>query len=132
MVIGDVSDSGKRTPARFRELGKTAVKAADLAVFVSEHAHYAMKAAVAAGMNPQSVLEFKSLSEAATYLKSELRAGDLVLLKGRTTDHLSRLFFSQFGEIGCRKPKCSKTMLCDFCDELRPDFDIEKIGMGTI
>ena len=130
VVMGDVSDAGNRTRARFRELGQMVGRVADLAVFVSEHAHYATKAAIAAGMKPECVRDFKSLTEAATYLKAELRTGDLVLLKGRTTDHLTRLFFAQFGEIGCSKIQCAKTSLCDFCDELRPSFNIEA-SLGT-
>ena len=57
----------------------------------------------------------------------ELREGDLVLLKGRTTDHLSRVFFAQFGPIGCWKTVCHKTINCDFCDELRPAFPMSTV-----
>jgi UDP-N-acetylmuramoyl-tripeptide--D-alanyl-D-alanine ligase len=128
LVLGDVSDSGNKRPRlRFRELGETISRVADLAVFISIHAHYAVKAAVASGMKPECVLGFTDLYRAAEYLKSELRSGDLVLLKGRTTDHLSRVFFAQFGSIGCWKNKCSETINCDFCEELRPGFDLQSI-----
>ena len=51
------------------------------------------------------------------------RKGDLVMLKGRSSDHLSRIFFAQFGAIGCWKEKCSRRYVCDLCEDLRPQFD---------
>jgi UDP-N-acetylmuramoyl-tripeptide--D-alanyl-D-alanine ligase len=121
LVISGFSDSPQNSRSRLRELGKTAAKVAGLAVFINrEHGHQAVKAAIAAGMDARCVLNFTELQEAARYLRSELREGDLVLLKGRTTDHLSRVFFAQFGPIGCWKTRCRKTITCDFCEELRP------------
>ena len=120
LVTSGVSDSPKNSRARFRELGERAARAADVAVFVNkEHAHHATKAAIASGMRPDRVHGFADLQAAAEYLKQELRSDDLVLLKGRTTDHLSRIFFAQLGTIGCWKERCRKTIVCDFCEELR-------------
>jgi len=124
LVLSDVSDSKKRAHLRFRELGQIAARVADFVVFISAHGHYAVKAALRSGMNPQCVHHIADLRDAAAYLKSELRAGDLVLLKGRSTDHLSRIFFAQFGPIGCWKNKCRKTILCDLCPQLRPEFSL--------
>jgi UDP-N-acetylmuramoyl-tripeptide--D-alanyl-D-alanine ligase len=129
LVMGDVSDSPKKPRVRFRELGKMAPQVADLAIFIGEHGHHAVKAAVGSGMKPECALSFMDLSRAAIYLKSELRVGDLVLLKGRTTNHLSRLFFAQFGDIGCWKTRCRKTIACDLCEQLRPEFDL-KTALG--
>jgi len=128
LVISDISDSHKRTHIRLREVGKIASQVADLVIFIGEHGHYAVKAATASGMKPECVLGFTDLYMASQYLKSELRSGDLVLLKGRTTDHLSRVFFAQFGTIGCWKTKCSKRIVCDLCEELRPEFDLQAIS----
>ena len=78
-------------------------------------------------MRADCAVHFSDLREAARYLAGELREGDLVLLKGRTTDHLSRVFFAQFGPIGCWKTVCHKTINCDFCDELRPAFPMTTV-----
>jgi UDP-N-acetylmuramoyl-tripeptide--D-alanyl-D-alanine ligase len=59
-----------------------------------------------------------SLEAAAELLKQELCPGDLVLLKGRSTDHLTRIYFAQFGPVACWRSHCRKTCLCDGCDEL--------------
>ncbi len=130
LVISNVSDCGQhagRPRVLFKELGEVTAQVADLAVFVSEHAHYAIKSAIAGGMKPDRVIGHSDLYEAAKYLKSELREGDLVLLRGRGTEHLSRIFFAQFGEIGCWRTHCGKTIVCDHCDELRPGFDLQVI-----
>jgi UDP-N-acetylmuramoyl-tripeptide--D-alanyl-D-alanine ligase len=137
LVMSDVSDwdrTAKRsmkTRDRNRELGRIASRVADVAIFVSEHAHHAVKAAVAAGMHPDSVHGFADLLTAAKHLKSELRHGDLVLLRGRATDHLSRICFAQFGEIACWKTHCRKTIVCDHCNELRPGVDLQVITKGA-
>ena len=127
LVISGFSDSPENSRTRLRHLGKRAYEIADVAIFINrEHGHQAVKAAIAAGMTPELVRNFTRLEDAAEYLKTELRKGDLVLLKGRTTDHLSRLFFAQFGPIGCWKTVCRKTINCDHCEELRPSIDVSK------
>jgi UDP-N-acetylmuramoyl-tripeptide--D-alanyl-D-alanine ligase len=127
LVIGDVSDFRGNPRQRFKALGKTAAQIFDLAVFVGEHAHHAARTAVSSGMKPESAVNFIDPHSAALYLKSELRDGDLVLLKGRASDHLSRVFFAQFGNISCWKTRCRKTFVCDFCKELRPEYDLRTI-----
>jgi UDP-N-acetylmuramoyl-tripeptide--D-alanyl-D-alanine ligase len=134
LVMSDVSGWHKRSLKardRNKELGRIASRVADVAIFVGEHAHHAVKAAAAAGMHPDSVHGFTNLLKAAEHLTSELRHGDLVLLRGRATDHLSRICFAQFGEIGCWKTHCGKTIVCDHCNELRPGFDLQVIKKGT-
>jgi UDP-N-acetylmuramoyl-tripeptide--D-alanyl-D-alanine ligase len=128
LVAGDISDFGNKRPRnRLKELGKTAQQIADLAVFIGPHARYAVRAGIASGMKPDCIFGFTDLRRAAEYLRTELRSGDLVLLRGRATEHLSRVFFAQFGAIGCWKTSCRKTIPCDFCPELRPSFDLESI-----
>ncbi len=134
LVVSDVIDwpvKSQKARNRHKELGLTASRVADQAIFVSPHARHAVKAAVNAGMQPERVHGYIHLQQAAEHLKSELRQGDLVLLRGRTTDHLSRICFAQFGEIGCWKTRCNKTIVCDHCSELRPDFDLAGVR-GTV
>jgi UDP-N-acetylmuramoyl-tripeptide--D-alanyl-D-alanine ligase len=64
---------------------------------------------------------------AARFLKDELRAGDLMLVKGRTTDHAARLVFAQLGEVACWKSYCVKRTLCENCWELGlPERDLRR------
>jgi UDP-N-acetylmuramoyl-tripeptide--D-alanyl-D-alanine ligase len=125
LVFSNISDSRENSRNRARQMARAAAQITGLGVFIGEHARNAGKEAVALGMKPENVHAFADLKAAALYLKSELRKGDLVLLKGRSSDHLSRIFFAQFGSIGCWKEKCSRRYVCDLCEELRPQFDLQ-------
>jgi UDP-N-acetylmuramoyl-tripeptide--D-alanyl-D-alanine ligase len=118
LVFSDLSDFGGNRKKRLRYVGAELPKIAEMAVFVGESADYGIRRAVESGLPRDRVFGFSTLQEAAGFLKRELRAQDLVLLKGRTTDHVARLFFAQFGPISCWKSHCPKTMLCDECWEL--------------
>ena len=128
LVLGDISDSREKSRVRFRRLGQQAAQVADLAIFIGEHGHSAVKAATATGLAKDQAREFVTPAQAAAYLKTELRDGDLVLLKGRTTEHLSRIVFAQFGQIGCWTASCQRRILCDICDQLRPEFNLRALA----
>jgi UDP-N-acetylmuramoyl-tripeptide--D-alanyl-D-alanine ligase len=117
-VVNDFSDCGMNRKHRLRRLAEEAARSSDVAFFIGENAAYGRRRAIDAGMEPDDVHQFPSLRAAADSLKTRLRPGDLVLLKGRTTDHAARILFAQLGEVGCWKSCCRKTMLCDSCWEL--------------
>jgi UDP-N-acetylmuramoyl-tripeptide--D-alanyl-D-alanine ligase len=119
LVITDMTDFGNpRRRHRLKYLGSQAAATADMAIFIGIAADRGVRAAIAAGMPATDVHAFASLRDAAEFLRRELRQGDLVLLKGRATDHTGRLFFAQLGDVACWKEYCKKTMLCDTCWEL--------------
>jgi UDP-N-acetylmuramoyl-tripeptide--D-alanyl-D-alanine ligase len=97
LVITDFSDFGRNRKQRLKFLGAKVPTLAELLVLVGEHHEYGCRRAIEGGMAPCNARGFATLREAAEFLKQELRAGDLVLLKGRTTDHAA---------------------LCDICWEL--------------
>jgi UDP-N-acetylmuramoyl-tripeptide--D-alanyl-D-alanine ligase len=115
LVITDFSDSGMNRKNRLRQLAAAAARAAEVVVFVGENAAYGRRRAIDGGVAPSNAHEFPTLGAAARFLEAELRSDDLVLLKGRTTDHAARLFFAQLGPVGCWKVTCPKRMLCDSC-----------------
>lgn len=117
-VVNDFSDLGKNRKHRLRRLAVEAARCSEVALFIGENAAYGRRRAIDAGMSPDSAHDFPSLAAAARFLASELRSGDLMLLKGRTTDHAARVLFAQLGEVGCWKAYCRKTTLCDNCWEL--------------
>lgn len=120
LIVSDTSDSGLRTRTRLRALGAAAAEISELAVFIGASRHHTIKAALAAGMAPEYVRDFETVQEAAEFLKSELREGDVALVKGRGCDHLERIYLSQLGPVACWKTKCRIRGLCDMCKELRP------------
>jgi UDP-N-acetylmuramoyl-tripeptide--D-alanyl-D-alanine ligase len=122
-VVNDFSDSGRNRKHRLRYLADKAARVAEVALFIGDDAAYGRRRAIEAGMRPGDVHDFPSFEAAARFLRTALRSDDLMLLKGRTTDHAARIFFAQLGDVGCWKVYCPKRMLCDDCWELgaRPE-----------
>ena len=118
LVMTDMSDFGKNRKQRLKYLGSRSAEVADAAVFIGEIAEYGRRRAIEAGLAPDSVHAFPTLRDAADFLRNDLKSGDLVLLKGRTTDHATRIFFAQLGEVKCWREYCGKRMLCDLCPQL--------------
>jgi hypothetical protein len=76
-----------------------------------------------AGVPRESILVFRDIWEVADYLKANLRAGDVALLRNAYSDGAERIYFAQLGSVGCRTPNCDRAMACDFCAELRPGLE---------
>ncbi len=121
LVISDISDVRKNRAERLKLIGRAAARTTDFLVVIGRHAEIGARAAIRAGMHPDHALHFESPEQAAQALRCEIRAGDLVLLKGRTTHHITRVFFALLGHIDCWKRHCTKRILCDHCPELGAD-----------
>jgi UDP-N-acetylmuramoyl-tripeptide--D-alanyl-D-alanine ligase len=118
LLVTDFSDSGQHRRDRLRYLARAAARSADVAIFVGERADYGSRQAVEAGMRPERVHQFRALEETVRFLRSELGADDLLLLKGRTADHATRVFHALLGPIRCWKTTCRRRVSCDLCWEL--------------
>ncbi len=118
IVFTDVSDSSKKPRNRLRDYGRAAAKIADSAMFLGDNCEYGARAAVVAGMSPDQVWSFYDIKDASDHLKSELRAGDLVLIRGRRVDHLDRLYFSLVGDVTCWRNSCHRKDQCHSCPNL--------------
>ena len=116
-IVSDYHSRRKRR-RRLRHLGRQAAATSDLVLFIGESAGHSRGAAIEAGIDPSAAHCFTTPVEAASWLKGKLRPGDLVLLKGRPYDHLTRLVFAQVGSVQCWKNTCPKRYLCDICWEL--------------
>lgn len=129
LIAGDYSDSKIKRRRRLRQLGRTAARLCDLAIFIGEYSHYSRDGAVQAGLDPARAFHFAYLRDAVPIVRKSLRPGDLVLLKSRSNDHLSRLLFAQIGRISCWRPACPERFLCDICWQLGCDeSDMKKIA----
>jgi UDP-N-acetylmuramyl pentapeptide synthase len=116
-IIGSVSDSPDGPSKRYARLARLALNVADVVVFVGADALYALKTKpVAQG---KSLLAFPLLRDASDYLQKELRAGDLVLLKGTNLqDHMVRLIFNRGESVQCWRQRCDLTHFCGRCSRL--------------
>jgi UDP-N-acetylmuramoyl-tripeptide--D-alanyl-D-alanine ligase len=121
IVFTDVSDSSQKPRTRIRDIGTTAARIADAVMFLGDHSEHGAKAAMDAGMRPDQVWNYYTIEEAAIHLRAELRAGDLVLLRGRNCDHLARLYLTMVREVSCWTNVCHKSLEnCEDCSELVP------------
>jgi UDP-N-acetylmuramoyl-tripeptide--D-alanyl-D-alanine ligase len=119
VIVGDILDAGLTVRPRFRDLGFRVAQAADMAVFLGKYGRIAAKSAIEAGMAKASVHAYDDIRDAATFLKSELRSGDLVLSKGWQGRHMERISLSQIGDIACWMERCPKIVPCEMCPELK-------------
>jgi UDP-N-acetylmuramoyl-tripeptide--D-alanyl-D-alanine ligase len=119
VVVGDVLDTGLTVRPRARDLGRRVAQVADMAVFLGKNGRLACRSAVEAGMGEETVSAYEDFRAAADFLKSELRAGDLVLSSGWAGRHLERVFLSQVGNIGCWIERCSIVRPCEMCSKLK-------------
>ena len=118
VLSSNMTDTSMRHKARANFLAQHAVKAAHVAVFVGEDAQRVKSKALACGLGEDCVHAFETWQAAAALLKGELRAGDLVLIKGRSCDHLARVYLDLVGPVTCENQYCNKTTLCDHCRNL--------------
>jgi UDP-N-acetylmuramoyl-tripeptide--D-alanyl-D-alanine ligase len=127
LIISDVTDRKGNPKKRQSDIGRVAADFAQMAIFCGDHGHHAQKAAIRAGMDPEHCHHVMGLRATSELMKKHLRSGDLVFLKGRATDHLSRLVFAQYGEFACWSESCRYTITCDTCVELKAKFDLQKM-----
>ncbi len=118
LVISDCSDFPKSGRQRSRYYAQVARECADMLIFIGERGAYGVGRALREGVPAGAVHAFYDLQEAARFLRRELREGDLVLLRGRTEHHLSRLYFEQLGSVRCRQHRCPVRFVCDRCPAL--------------
>ncbi len=118
LILTDLSDFDGHRKQRLRYLASVAGHAVGTVVLIGESAAYGLRRFMEAGVEPHNCFRFRTLSEASQGLRGRFGKGDLVLVKGRTTDHMARLYHSWVGSIDCWKKACPKQMLCDECWEL--------------
>ncbi|MBH9575804.1 aminoacyl-tRNA hydrolase [Inhella proteolytica] len=117
-VIGTLSDFGPGVGAakRYAQWAEQLDAAVDLALYVGAWATAALSGRPGgAGRR----LAFSSVLDVAEYLKAELRAGDLVLIKGTNKqDHLERLVLNRTARVDCWRDDCKLTRRCSECHQL--------------
>lgn len=114
LIVGTLSDYSASASKVYPKVAREALEIGDLVVFVGPHAMRALKAPIVRA--EQELLAFPSAREASAYLRTALRAGDLVLLKGSNkADHLVRLLLDQERRVHCWKEKCGLAMFCARC-----------------
>jgi len=98
------------------KMAKRAQEIADITLFVGPWASSALKARKPGGENALRV--FSHVRNAAKYINSNAREGDLVLLKGTNKqDHLLRIIMARAGDIACWRDDCNLESFCQECPD---------------
>jgi UDP-N-acetylmuramoyl-tripeptide--D-alanyl-D-alanine ligase len=120
LAITTVSDSPEGWDKRLRRIAFDAAAVCDVIVLVGvdKDTDRAVRAAAAAGFRANAFHRFVTMHEAAEFLRGCLKTGDLLLLRGRSTDHMARLFHALVGNVQCWRDDCNLTILCDRCPRL--------------
>ncbi|HUO82687.1 MAG TPA: cyanophycin synthetase, partial [Gammaproteobacteria bacterium] len=109
IVLGKISHHRLKSRQLYRRVAERALACCDRVVFVGPSAHHA----------PDSggrVRAFAHVREADRFLRSELRRGDLVLVKGENiANHAARLFLSRMHGVTCWREDCGLAIDCRRC-----------------
>ncbi len=81
-VLGDMLELGKHTIDAHKNIGKFASENADMILVVGPRAQSIREGALEAGTQEKNIFTFQNSYEAGDFLKSFVRKGDLILVKG--------------------------------------------------
>lgn len=122
LVTSGFDETSLGPSARIKAVARDSPGLADVVLFIGDHAATGYRRAVAEGFPPDRLFQAVNLRRATEIVRSHSRPGDLILLKGRSGDHLSRLYFAlseeQFGPMTCEHSACRRRIICDLCPEL--------------
>jgi len=141
IVMGVIREAPDCPEDPIEWLGKNTSAAADLCLCYGKEGAKIRSAALGAGAAPESFEHFDTQEQMAARLAEVQRDGDLILLRGQWWEHLTKVYFRQFGETDCKLKTCLYPRTCDSCPELRhrpgpgpqpqlaaPPFVVEKRG----
>ncbi len=116
IVIGNLSDHGTGTGAskKYAEVAQRAQQVADFTVFVGPWASSVLKTRQPG--REDALRAFSQVRDAAEYVNSITREGDIVLLKGTNKqDHLLRIILARSESIACWREDCDRDSFCNDC-----------------
>lgn len=117
VVMGTICDSKREDARRYARAARLSLAVADLVVLVGTQTLAGVRAR--AIRDDGSLQVFRSVRDAADFLRQALRPGDLVLLKGTNKqDHLVRLVLDRNRPVACWEPTCGRHEFCGSCPRL--------------
>jgi UDP-N-acetylmuramoyl-tripeptide--D-alanyl-D-alanine ligase len=118
LVISNITDVRKGSHAKSRMIGQSISESADLCLMIGKMTSRSRKVALSEGFPEDKVLHFTSWKKAALHLRENTADGDLILVRACYSDKLERLWYAQWGEVGCEADPCPHLWICDFCKSL--------------
>lgn len=119
LVLGSLSDATGSLNLRYRKAVQAALGLADRIIFFGEMASHARVDSqhLASG----KVLYVADIVELRQVLRDTQQLGELILLKGSTTDHLERVAVNFDAQGGCWRTDCRVQWECFNCGKLSAD-----------
>ncbi len=90
-VLGDMLELGQYEREGHEKVGLRAAQVADVLVTMGQRAHMIAKAAHKGGLDKNSILEYEDVAEVVDWLKRNLTADDVVLVKGSRGLRMERI-----------------------------------------
>jgi UDP-N-acetylmuramoyl-tripeptide--D-alanyl-D-alanine ligase len=90
-ILGDMLELGKHTVCAHKEAGILAAKACDILVTVGLRSRGLAESAIDAGLDEDSVLQFDDSIEAGKYIKTIIKEGDIIFVKGSQSTRMERV-----------------------------------------
>ena len=123
VVMGEIFEPQGKAGPLYRSIGEQIGRVATCVLFlVGKNRLSPLRAgAQAAGMHPSDIHAIgHDVCRATDLLRSELRDGDVVLIKGRGTEHLERIALGLVGRaVRCTLPLCKAPEIrCGRCPQL--------------
>src|SRR5665647_735894 len=115
IVIGELSSVGsKKKELIYAKTAALSQEIADITIFVGPRSSSVLKARRPGGED--ALRTFSHVRDAAEYINSVTREGDLVLLKGTNKqDHLLRIIMARTGGVACWRDDCKRDSFCNQC-----------------
>jgi UDP-N-acetylmuramoyl-tripeptide--D-alanyl-D-alanine ligase len=123
-VCGDISDPPEPQETRYAEVGRHAAQVADRVVIVGTDTWKfdAYRRGYDDSATPSSPIRFAAGVEDVPRVLGEIGPGDVLLVKGRRREKLTRAILSLSGQaVRCRVPHCTLSRYCEQCQYLGQD-----------
>jgi UDP-N-acetylmuramyl pentapeptide synthase len=122
-LLGDVTEPPQKQGPLYKALGKLAGSVCDRVLLIGHAEEYYRPGLYEAGHSLETVHRcHRDIQQAILLLRQQLRAGDVVLIKGRHDQRLGRIALALCdGPVQCSIPWCRATNLeCEDCWMLNP------------
>jgi len=90
-VLGDMGELGTHSEVEHRSIGLQAAAVADLLVCAGEKAKGIAAGAREAGMDNSKIVEFNNSVEAGRFMDSQIKQGDIILIKGSQSARMEKV-----------------------------------------
>jgi UDP-N-acetylmuramyl pentapeptide synthase len=129
VVLGDVEEPPGSQGPIYGRLGERIASVATRAVFVASERRRYTTGARRAGMAPEALIDAGADAlQAVATIQADLRRGDVLLIKGRSTQRLERIALALAGRrVRCELKSCDAMVRCDRCPMLERGWDGRRV-----